>query len=146
MKSDETPVVGRAGENQPISNPDPLARTRRDALARILCVRICSDRRTETELRVIDLLLGGIELHEPEYGPADAGTDLRDLTDELDQELTDGLFYILLRAVKRRASRLERLECEVADEIARQNPVDHGLRELAAFDVSDTDGNGGHGR
>lgn len=129
--------VGGSEQDRPITNPEQ--QLRRDALARNLCARICSDRRSETELRVIDLLLGGIELHEPEYGPANVDTDLRDLTDELDQELTDGLFYILLRAVKRRAARVDRLACEAADERAHANPVDHGLRELATFDVTDTE-------
>jgi hypothetical protein len=79
--------------------------TIRDAKARNLCARINSERRTETELDVIDLLLEGIERHEDEYGGADAETDGRDCLDERDQEMQDGLFYHLLDAVKRRARR-----------------------------------------
>lgn len=104
--------------------------TRRGALARNLCARLCNEQRSITELQVIDLLLDGIESHAPEYGAANVETDTRDLTDELDQELGDGLFYMLLRGVKRRAARLERLRCEAADELARTNPMEHALREL----------------
>jgi hypothetical protein len=98
--------------------------TARDALARNICARICRENRTRDELLVMDLLLSGIEQHEDEYGGADLSSDTRDLTDELDQELQDGLFYILLRAVKRRAKRIDR--------IARFKSADLGLNKTGA--------------
>lgn len=91
--------------------------TRRDALARSLCARICRADRTEDELRVVDVLLEGIERGFAEHGGLRLDIETRDFTDELDQELCDGLFYICARAAKRRAERLERLRCDAADEI-----------------------------
>jgi hypothetical protein len=46
--------------------------------------------------------------------------------------MADALFYLAAHAVAANDRRLERLRCEAADELARTNPVEHGLRELVA--------------
>ena len=123
-----TPVVERAGHDQPDSTLDT---TRRDALARSLCARISDARRTTDELRVIDVILtrisgGGFD----EYGGMVLATDRRDFRKEAADEFADALWYMAADVVRRTDERLDRIRCEDADEHARTNPVEKGLEEL----------------
>lgn len=54
--------LGRDRDLRAISTPDTL---RRDALARNLCARVCSERRIEHELEALDQLLAILEHGEP---------------------------------------------------------------------------------
>ena len=67
--------------------------TRRDAIARNLCARICDERRSVDELRVIDSILSGLERGADVYGPLDLATDPRDWQMELAEERRDALIY-----------------------------------------------------
>jgi hypothetical protein len=116
-----------------ISNPDT---TRRDALARTVASRLIS--LSEDELRVIDVITSRIiGLGRNSYEPLDLARDERDWTKEAAEELADTLFYLAAREVAANDRRIERLRCEAADEIARTNPVEHGLRELVANTTDD---------
>jgi hypothetical protein len=111
-----------------ISNPDT---TRRDALARTIASRLLS--LSEDELRVIDVVTSRIiGLGRNSYEPLDLARDERDWSKEAAEEMADALFYLAAHAVAANDRRLERLRCEAADELARTNPVEHGLRELVA--------------
>jgi hypothetical protein len=125
-----------------------IDKTRRDAIARNLCARICRDDRTEDELLVVGILLEGVERGFADHGGLVLARDGRDFTDELDQELGDGLFYICARAAKRRAERLARVENidrAIGEEVAAHHTerVEAGLRELAditaKFDTGGTE-------
>lgn len=92
--------------------------TRRDAIARDICRRICDSRRSLDELRVVDQVLAGLERGADDYGPLDLARDQRDFGKEAAEELRDCLVYLAARAVAENDRRLERLRCEAADEIA----------------------------
>ncbi len=115
-------VVARAREVHPISNPDS---TRRDALARSIAARLLGC--NHDELRVLDLLLGRLELGRDRYGFLDLSKP-REWKIEEAEELLDARIYQACDLIQRRDAQLERLRCEVADEIAGR--IEPGLREL----------------
>lgn len=102
---------------------------RRDALARSIGVRLelCN----EDELRVVDAILGRLEIGRDRYGYLDLSR-ARDWDAEEAEELLDARIYRACDVIRRRDERLDRLRCEVADELARTNPIELGLRELAS--------------
>lgn len=75
-------------------------RTRRDALARTLCARICDDRRSLDELLVADKLFARIELGADRYGPLDLSKP-RDWDCELAEELLDVQVYRAIVVLER---------------------------------------------
>jgi len=91
--------------------------TARDAFARGLCARICSDVRTFDELRVVDDVLSGLERGADTYGPLDLASDGRDFREEAAQEARDLLVYSAAENVARQHRRRERLRCEAAGEL-----------------------------
>lgn len=105
--------------------------TRRDALARHLAARLCDDRRSLDELRVIDVVLSRLEIGADLYGPLDLSKP-RDYGREAAEEIVDERFYRACQTLRLRDEHTERLRCELADELARAHPVEYGLRELAA--------------
>jgi hypothetical protein len=148
----------------PEQEPNSEARRRRDAFARNLCARICDDRRTHDELRVIDDVLVGLEKGADLVGPLDLSRDDRDWDEEAAQECRDLLAYLAMDRIARQHRRRERIECESADGVAAR--VEPGLAELRdaepvtaprprvglqddagdvhhLFDVGDTEGAGG---
>jgi hypothetical protein len=126
--TDSDPAQGSSTKNRAISNPDT---TRRDALARTIASRLLS--LSEDELRVIDVVTSRIiGLGRSTYEPLDLARDERDWSKEAAEEMADALFYLAAHAVAANDRRLEHLRCEAADELARTNPIEHGLRELAA--------------
>ncbi len=100
---------------------------RRDALARTFSVRLllCN----EDELRVLDVILGRLELGRDRYGHLDLAKS-RDWDAEEAEELLDARIYRACDVIQKRDARLERLRCEAADEIAGR--IEPGLRELAS--------------
>ncbi len=105
--------------------------TRREAFVRLIASRLPT--LSLDELRVVDVILGRvIGKGRDSYGPLNLGTDQRDFVAEASDELADAIWYLGCNIVAKNDARLERLRCEAEDEIARMNPVEHGLRELAA--------------
>jgi len=104
--------------------------TARDALARSLAARqlLCS----HDELRVLDALLGRLELGRERYGHLNL-SKVRDWEREEAEELLDVRIYQACATIARRDEQLARLRCEAADEIAAR--VEPGLRELRDADV-----------
>ncbi len=100
----------------------------RDALARSICSRLCDERRTHDELRVVDDVLSGLEHGADEYGPLDLERDARDFGEEGAQECRDLLAYLAMQKVAEQHRRRERLRCEAADEI--HGRIEPGLAEL----------------
>lgn len=101
--------------------------TQRDALARSICARLCVERRTIDELRVVDDVLAGLEQGAETIGPLDLEQDDRDWSEEAAQECRDLLAYLAMRKVAAQHRRRERLACAASD------AIEPGLRELAAF-------------
>jgi hypothetical protein len=128
MKNELSAVVGCMPDDRAIRTPEQ--RSRVDALGRVIAGRLalCS----EDELRVIDQLLGRLELGRQRYGYLDLSADSRDWRAEEAEEHLDAAVYRACDRIRRRDEQLERLRCEVADENAAAHPVAHGLRELAA--------------
>lgn len=100
---------------------------RRDAIARSLCTRLCDERRSIDELRVIDWVLEGLELGAESYGPLDIASDVRNFRRERAMEARDMLFYSAAQAIAERAAREAEIEREFEE--AMRSP---------AFDLSDT--------
>lgn len=69
------------------------SRTRRDALARNLCARLCDDRASEDELDVASEWWARIETGRERYGQLVLKGDPRDWPKELRDELLDMLAY-----------------------------------------------------
>lgn len=141
--------AGGGVEPSPSAAPDADAltdRQRRDVLAHSICARLCDDRRTIDEVRVIDIVLGRLEIGADRYGGLRLATDTRDWRAEAAEEVVDMAIYNACDVLRRRDERIARIECEAADESHRTNPIDKGLAELrdsapalppAPFDVSD---------
>jgi hypothetical protein len=124
--NDPTNHTDRARDARAISTPDAV---RHDALASSIAIRLplCS----LDELRVIDVILERVlKIGRDSYAPLDLARDERDWGAEAAAELADTLFYVAAREVAANDRRLERLRCAAADELARANPVEHGLVEL----------------
>lgn len=102
---------------------------REQALARVIAARLL--RCNLDELRVIDVLLSRLELGRERYGYLDL-SKARDWDLEEAEELLDARIYRACALLQRRDEDRERLECEAADEFAREQPVEFGLRELVA--------------
>jgi hypothetical protein len=83
--------------------------TRRDALARSICARLCDERRSIDELRVIDRVLSRLEAGADIYGALKLAADMRAWNREAAYELTDWIFYAACREIVRDDERGERL-------------------------------------
>lgn len=92
-----TTKVERAGDDQPISNPDDS--TRRDALHRNISSRLllCN----VDELRVLDVLLGRLELGRHRYGHLDLAAS-RDWDKEEAEEHADAAIYRACNVLSKR--------------------------------------------
>lgn len=88
-------------------------RTRREALARSLCARLCDSRRSLDELRVIDWVLEGLELGAVDYGPLSIASDTRNFVRERAMECRDLLFYSAAQAIAEHDAKVEAIEREL---------------------------------
>jgi len=86
--------------------------TARDALARSICARICDERRSHDELRVMDRVLSRLEMGAESYGPLDIANDSRLWRREAADELTDLLFYLSAHKIAEDDIDRERIERE----------------------------------
>lgn len=122
---------------QPHENSTPESasdtRRRREAFARQLCARICDERRTFDELRVVDDVLVGLEMGAEKVGPLDLTNDDRDWDEEAAQECRDLLAYLAMDKVARAHRKRERIACEAHDVAVAE--VDPGLAELRDAEV-----------
>lgn len=120
--------VGRLAGDRPNSNPESDS-TRREAIVRCVAARLPS--LSVDELRVLDVITTRmIGVGRGTYGPLDLARETRDWKAEQAAEYADAIFYGACHEVAANDARLERLRCEVADELAQTNPIEHGLREL----------------
>jgi hypothetical protein len=121
----DTNGASRKTEPQPKSTPDTARRNALENTLRTLLPLLSFD-----ELRVVDVIVTRtLKLGRESYAPLDLARDERDWGKEAAEELADTLFYLACREVSANDRRLERLRCEVADEIAAN--IEPGLRELA---------------
>jgi hypothetical protein len=74
---------------------------RKAALQRSLCARLCDERRSVDELRVIDWVLSGLEEGADQYGPLHVVSDERNFPRERAREGRDSLFYAACEALKK---------------------------------------------
>jgi hypothetical protein len=74
---------------------------RRDAIARSLCARLCDERRSIDELRVIDRVLSRLEMGADIYGALKLAADKRAWNREAADELVDWIFYTACREIVR---------------------------------------------
>src|SRR5690242_15488229 len=86
--------------------------TSRDALARNLCARICDERRSHDELRVLDVLLAGLERGGDVYGPLILASDPRNWHHELAEEMRDAAIYRACILLSERDERLGNVASE----------------------------------
>lgn len=119
------------------THADATDSSRRDALARTIGSRLalCN----EDELRVVDVLLGRLELGRDRYGHLDLSKP-RAWKVERAEELLDAHVYEACDLIAKRDEQLERLRCEVADELAAKEPVEFGLREIVANTSEEREG------
>lgn len=105
--------------------------TTRDALERTICARLAAC--SPDELRVVDYVLGRLEVGRARYGELDFAGDDRDFLEEERQEHADGVVYRACAEIVRLDARRDRLRCEAADELTAR--VDAGLDELRHAEV-----------
>lgn len=91
---------------------------RRDALVRSLCARLCDERRSLDELRVIDVVLSRLELGADLYGQLDLSKP-RDWAREAAEEVADERFYRACQTLWLRDEHRTRIEQGLV-EIRRQ--------------------------
>jgi hypothetical protein len=82
------------------------------------------------ELRVVETVVSRLVMARRQYGELDLDSDTRDFRIEGGEEMADFLFYAAAREVAAMDRRLDRLRCAAADELARMQPVEFGLREF----------------
>jgi hypothetical protein len=96
------------------TRPSREGTLRREALCRSICARLCDERRSEDELRVIDDVLAGLERGADQYGPLDLERDGRDWNEEAAQEARDLLAYqAMARVVAKQQRRREQDDSRV---------------------------------